>query len=118
MLIGLGSSGVHSNGFSLVRRVVERSGLSWDAPAPFAAGATLADALLTPTKLYVKSCLAATRTRKVKALHANKAVPLKLSKEEAAAEKERAQKIHDGVLEGAGSGAAAPLSATAGERGA
>ena len=68
MLIGLGSSGVHSNGFSLVRRVVERSGLSWDAPAPFAAGATLADALLTPTKLYVKSCLAATRTRKVKAL--------------------------------------------------
>ncbi|EOD23989.1 hypothetical protein EMIHUDRAFT_455883, partial [Emiliania huxleyi CCMP1516] len=68
VLIGLGSSGVHSNGFSLVRRVVERSGLSWDAPAPFAAGATLADALLTPTKLYVKSCLAATRTRKVKAL--------------------------------------------------
>jgi len=48
-----------------VRRVVEREGLAWDAPAPFAPGKTLAEALLTPTKLYVKSCLAAAKTKKV-----------------------------------------------------
>ncbi|MGO4571465.1 phosphoribosylformylglycinamidine cyclo-ligase [Microvirga sp. 2TAF3] len=59
VLIGLPSSGVHSNGFSLVRRIVEASGLPWDAPAPFAAGRTLAEALLTPTRLYVKPLLAA-----------------------------------------------------------
>ena len=68
VLLGLTSSGVHSNGFSLVRRVVERAGLPWDAPAPFAPTSSLAEALLTPTKLYVKSCLAAARTGKVKAL--------------------------------------------------
>jgi len=59
MVLALPSSGVHSNGFSLVRRIVERSGLAWDAPAPFRAGVTLAEALLTPTRIYVKSCLAA-----------------------------------------------------------
>jgi phosphoribosylformylglycinamidine cyclo-ligase len=57
VLIGLPSSGVHSNGFSLVRRIVEHSGLSWDAPAPFAAGKTLAQALLEPTRIYVKPLL-------------------------------------------------------------
>ncbi|MFC4171666.1 phosphoribosylformylglycinamidine cyclo-ligase [Microvirga sp. GCM10011540] len=57
VLIGLPSSGVHSNGFSLVRRIVEHSGLAWDAPAPFAAGKTLAEALLEPTRIYVKSLL-------------------------------------------------------------
>jgi phosphoribosylformylglycinamidine cyclo-ligase len=57
-LLGLPSSGVHSNGFSLVRRVVEKSGLAWDAPAPFALGQTLAEALMTPTRLYVKQVLA------------------------------------------------------------
>ncbi len=56
-LIGLPSSGVHSNGFSLVRRIVERSGLAWDAPAPFAQGKTLAQALLEPTRIYVKPLL-------------------------------------------------------------
>ena len=57
VLIGLPSSGVHSNGFSLVRRIVERSSLAWDAPAPFASGKTLAQALLEPTRIYVKTLL-------------------------------------------------------------
>jgi len=60
-VIGLASSGVHSNGFSLVRKVVEKSGVAFDAPAPFAPVLTLGGALLAPTKLYVKSCLAAIR---------------------------------------------------------
>ena len=59
VIFGLPSSGVHSNGFSLVRRVVERAGLGWDAPAPFQPGETLARALLTPTRIYVKSLLGA-----------------------------------------------------------
>ncbi len=60
MLIGLASSGVHSNGYSLVRKVVEMSGLGWDAASPFGGG-SLGDALLTPTRLYVKPALAAIR---------------------------------------------------------
>src|ERR1700743_541852 len=59
VLIGVTSSGVPSNGYSLVRKVVEKSGLSWDADAPFASGKTLGEALLTPTRLYVKSALEA-----------------------------------------------------------
>jgi phosphoribosylformylglycinamidine cyclo-ligase len=67
-VIGLASSGVHSNGFSLVRRIVAAAELAWDAPAPFEPAHSLGEALLTPTRLYVKSCLAATRaTRAVKA---------------------------------------------------
>ena len=61
VVIGLASSGVHSNGFSLVRKMVENSGLGFDAPAPFSPVMTLGDALLTPTRLYVKSCLRAIR---------------------------------------------------------
>jgi len=69
VIIGLASSGVHSNGYSLVRKVVEKSGLMWSAPAPFAADAALGEAILTPTRIYVKSCLAAVReTKAVKGL--------------------------------------------------
>jgi phosphoribosylformylglycinamidine cyclo-ligase len=68
VILGLASSGVHSNGYSLVRRIVEASGLALDAPAPFARDRRLGEVLLTPTHIYVRSCLAATRTGKVKAL--------------------------------------------------
>ena len=68
VILGLASSGVHSNGFSLVRRIVEISGLSYDDPAPFDRTRRLGEALLTPTRIYVKSCLAAARGGKVKAL--------------------------------------------------
>src|ERR1700753_2276165 len=61
VVIGLASSGVHSNGYSLVRKIVEQSGLAYDAPAPFSPVMTLGAALLTPTRLYVKSCLRAIR---------------------------------------------------------
>jgi phosphoribosylformylglycinamidine cyclo-ligase len=67
LVLGLGSSGVHSNGFSLVRRIVEQSGLGFEAPAPFAAEMSLAEALLTPTRLYVRSCRAALAAGGVKA---------------------------------------------------
>ena len=67
VLLGLASDGVHSNGYSLVRKVVEVSGLGWDADCPFGDG-TLGEALLTPTRLYVKSTLAAIRAGGVHAL--------------------------------------------------
>ena len=57
VIIGLQSSGVHSNGYSLVRKIVAQTGLAWTAPAPFAPGQTLAEALLTPTRIYVKTVL-------------------------------------------------------------
>jgi phosphoribosylformylglycinamidine cyclo-ligase len=68
VLVGIPSSGVHSNGFSLVRKISEQAGLSWDAPAPFAPGISLGEALLTPTRLYVKDALAAIATGGVKGL--------------------------------------------------
>jgi phosphoribosylformylglycinamidine cyclo-ligase len=69
VLLGLPSSGVHSNGFSLVRRIVEASGLAWDAPAPFAPGRSLGEALLEPTRIYVKPLLEVLRaTGGIKAL--------------------------------------------------
>ena len=68
-LIGLPSSGVHSNGFSLVRRIVEKSGLGWDAPAPYAPTKSLGAALLEPTRLYVKPMLRALKaTSTIKAM--------------------------------------------------
>ncbi len=69
IVLGLPSAGAHSNGFSLIRRIVARSGLAWDASAPFAPEKTLAEALLAPTRLYVKPVLAALKaTGSVKAL--------------------------------------------------
>jgi phosphoribosylformylglycinamidine cyclo-ligase len=56
-ILGLPSSGMHSNGFSLVRRVIADAGLGWDAAAEFAAGSTLADVLMAPTRIYVKPML-------------------------------------------------------------
>lgn len=61
VLIGLPSSGVHSNGYSLVRRLVTEEGLDWNAAAPFASGQSVAGALLVPTRIYVKPVLAAIR---------------------------------------------------------
>ncbi|MFM1815420.1 MAG: hypothetical protein RLZ98_2115 [Pseudomonadota bacterium] len=69
VIIAIASSGPHSNGYSLIRRLVADSGLGWDAPAPFDPGTTLADALLRPTRIYVKALLGAIRdTGAVKAL--------------------------------------------------
>ncbi len=60
VILGLASNGVHSNGYSFVRKVVEMSGLSWSAASPFGDG-SLGEALLAPTRLYVKQVLAAIR---------------------------------------------------------
>ncbi len=67
-ILGLASNGVHSNGFSLVRRVVEDLKLDYADTAPFAPGRPLGEALLTPTRIYVRSCLAALRTGGIEAL--------------------------------------------------
>lgn len=69
LILGLTSSGVHSNGFSLVRKIVSVSKLGWDDAAPFADGKSLGEALLTPTRIYVKPLLRAIReTGAIKAL--------------------------------------------------
>ncbi len=70
ILLGLESSGIHANGFSLVRQLVKKSGLGWDTPPPFASPhPNLADALLVPTHIYVKPVLAVLReTSGLKAL--------------------------------------------------
>ena len=67
VLLGLASNGVHSNGYSFVRKVVEMSGLAWDASSPFNDG-TLGAALLAPTRLYVKQALSSVRAGGVHAL--------------------------------------------------
>ena len=66
-LLGLASAGVHSNGYSLVRRIVAASGLGWDARAPFDQAQTLGEALLAPTRIYVRSLLALHRAGLLKA---------------------------------------------------
>ena len=68
VVLGLPSSGLHSNGFSLVRKVVADLGLPLDGPAPFEPGRTLGEALLEPTRIYVAPCLSAVRAGLVKAL--------------------------------------------------
>jgi phosphoribosylformylglycinamidine cyclo-ligase len=73
VLIGLPSSGVHSNGYSLVRKLVEKSRLPWTAAVPFAcpdlpSDATIADALLQPTKIYVAELLPYIQQDRIKAL--------------------------------------------------
>ncbi len=68
LMIGVGSSGPHSNGYSLIRRIVERSGLAWDAPCPFAEGVTMAQALLEPTRIYIRSVLPLLKAGRVKGL--------------------------------------------------
>ena len=60
-VLGLFSSGVHANGFSLVRQIVSLAGLSWEAPAPFDPPSRLGRALLEPTRIYAASCLCALR---------------------------------------------------------
>ncbi len=68
VILGLASSGLHSNGFSLVRKIVETGGLDYAAAAPFDPERTLGEALLAPTRIYVRSCLAAIAGGGVKAL--------------------------------------------------
>lgn len=68
VLLGLASSGVHANGFSLVRRIMAAEGLSVASPAPFDPGQTLGDALLVPTRIYVSSLLPLIRAGQIKAL--------------------------------------------------
>lgn len=68
VLIALPSSGPHSNGYSLVRKIVERSGLDWEDPAPFSEGGTLGEELLAPTRIYVKALLPLIRAGKLKGL--------------------------------------------------
>ncbi len=61
VILGLASSGVHSNGFSLVRKIVEMQNLKWSDPAPFEPNRSLGEALLEPTRIYVKPLLSAIR---------------------------------------------------------
>ncbi|MDZ4373025.1 MAG: phosphoribosylformylglycinamidine cyclo-ligase [Phenylobacterium sp.] len=68
IMVGLASSGPHSNGYSLIRRIVESSGLAWDAPCPFAHGRTLAEALLEPTRIYIRSVLPHLKAGRIKGL--------------------------------------------------
>ncbi len=67
VLLGLASDGVHSNGYSLVRKLVEMSGLGWDDACPWS-NLSLGEELLTPTRLYVRQALAAIETGGVHAL--------------------------------------------------
>jgi len=68
IILGLASDGVHSNGYSLVRRVVDMAGLAWSDPCPYQPDVSLGEALLVPTRIYVRSTLAAIATGGVHAM--------------------------------------------------
>jgi phosphoribosylformylglycinamidine cyclo-ligase len=68
LVVGIESSGAHSNGFSLIRRIVADSGLGWGDPAPWDDGSMIGEALLTPTRIYVRALLPLVRSGGVKAL--------------------------------------------------
>ncbi|CAE6520213.1 unnamed protein product [Rhizoctonia solani] len=68
ILLGLPSSGIHSNGFSLVRKIIARAGLDYSSPCPWDSSKTLGTSLLTPTKIYIKSLLPAIRASALKGL--------------------------------------------------
>ena len=68
LILGLASSGVHSNGFSLVRRIIERQGWKLDRPARFDSERILGDILLEPTRIYVRSLLPEVRAKRIAAL--------------------------------------------------
>ena len=68
VVLGIASTGLHSNGFSLVRKIVELSGVGWTEPCPFDHKKSLGEVLLTPTRIYVKSVLAAIKAGGIKAL--------------------------------------------------
>ena len=67
IIFGLKSNGIHANGYSLVRKIVERLGITWMSACPFGSG-TLGEALIAPTRLYVRPCRAALKTNAVHAL--------------------------------------------------
>ena len=69
VVLGIASSGCHSNGFSLIRKILqERAGLSYNDVAPWSNGETIGESLLTPTRIYVKSVLAATKKELIKGM--------------------------------------------------
>ena len=67
VMIGLASSGAHANGYSLIRKIVAQAGLDYDAPAPFAPETSLGEALLAPTRIYVRALLPLLKDPQVKA---------------------------------------------------
>lgn len=68
VLLGLKSNGFHSNGYSLIRKIIEKSGLEYNSPAPWDSTKSVGESLLTPTKIYVRSCYAAAQTGFIKGM--------------------------------------------------